>query len=474
MLIMDSSEGDGVENLLGLSIEDMAGLNYKCSCGIYHKVDIHTIKMGHGVLNELPILLKEFENKRLFMIEDQNTYKVAGKRVEHLLQEDFQISKFMFREEHLVPNEMALGRLLVEIPEDTSLILGIGSGTINDMARFLSYKLHIPYVIVGTAPSMDGYASVVSPLIVDGVKTTFEAVYPLAIVADLDIMKAAPMSMIQAGLGDILGKYTALADWHLAQVLKEEYFCESVEKLVRTAVKKCELAAERLPFRENETIESLTEALILSGLAIGMVGVSRPASGEEHHLSHCWEMMLMNSGKTTEWLHGNNVGVGVGIIAEAYRYLRNIDLVKVFESGKYLNLDIEKWMGNLTKVYGESAPTIIQAKKGSISFDQPQRKSNMEKIMANWNEIKKICELYVPEPDSIRDTLKKAGAIYTPKQLGLDREVFRESFIAAKDVRKRYGVLQLLEDLGMLEEAASHVAGIYYSELASLDDSVGQ
>ena len=440
----------------------MAGLNYKCSCGMFHKVDIQTIKIGNGVLNEIPILLKAFENKRIFIIEDQNTYKVVGKKVEHFLKEDFQISKYIFWEEHLVPNEMAIGRLLVEIPEDTSIILGIGSGTINDMARFLSYKLHIPYVIVGTAPSMDGYASVVSPLIVDGVKTTFEAVYPLAIVADLDIMKAAPMPMIQAGLGDILGKYTALADWHLAQVLKEEYICKSVEKLVRTAVKKCERAAERLPLRENETLKSLTEALILSGLAIGMVGISRPASGEEHHLSHCWEMISMNSGKTTEWLHGNNVGVGVGIIAEAYQYLRNIDIEKVFESGKYLNLDLEKWIETLTKVYGRSAPTIIQFKKGSISFEKPQRKSNMEKIMDNWDEIKNICDLFVPVPDSIRDTLKKAGAIFTPKQLGINREVFRESFIAAKDVRKRYGVLQLLEDVGMLEEAANHVTKIYY------------
>jgi len=451
-----------VENLLSLNIETMAGLNYKCSCGISHKVDIQTIKIGHGVINELPKLLKEFENKKLFIIEDQNTYEIAGKKVEQLLKENFQVSQYNFREEHLVPNEMALGRLLVEIPEDTSLVIGIGSGTINDLARFLSYKLHIPYVIMGTAPSMDGYASVVSPLIVDGVKTTFEAVYPLAVVADLDIMKDAPMHMLQAGLGDVLGKYTALADWHLAHVIKGEYFCESVEKLVRTAVGKCEIAAERLPFRENETLESLTEALILSGLAIGMVGISRPASGEEHHLSHCWEMILLNSGKTTQWLHGNNVGVGVGIIAEVYYYVRTIDLEKVIQSGNYLKFDKEKWMRNLTKVYGRSAPTIIESKQALISFNEQQRKDNMEKIRANWDQIKKICDCFVPNPDVIRGTLKKAGAVFTPQQLGIDRETFRESFIAAKDVRKRYGVLQLLEDMGMLEEVANHVTGIYY------------
>ena len=451
-----------MESLLSLNVEALAGLNYKCSCGISHKVDIQIIKMGKGALNELPTMLKAFETKRLFLIQDQNTHKVAGRKVETLLKEDFKLSHYIFSEDPLVPNELALGRLLVKIPEDTTLIVGIGSGTINDMARFLSYKLHIPYVIVGTAPSMDGYASVVSPLIVDGVKTTFEAVYPLAIVADLDIMKAAPMTMLQAGLGDILGKYTALADWHLAHVLQGEYFCETVEKLVRTAVDKCEIAAERLHLREDDTLEDLTEALILSGLAIGMVGVSRPASGEEHHLSHCWEMISMNSGKTTPWLHGNNVGVGVGIIAEAYQYLKTINIEKVFKSGKYLNLHKDQWIDNLTKVYGKSAPNIIQFKLGSMSFDEPQRTRNILNIRAHWEEIIKLSHALVPAPEAIRDTLKRAGAISTPQQLGIKREVFRDSFIAAKDIRKRYGVLQLLEDVGMLEEAANHVTDIYY------------
>ena len=192
---------------------------------------------------------------------------------------------------------MALGRLIVEIPSDTSVMLAVGSGTINDISRYLSYKLHIPYVILCTAPSMDGYASVVSPLVIDGVKTTYDAVYPYAIVADINIMKEAPMHMLHAGLGDIIGKYTALSDWHIAEILNKEYFCSSVEQLMIKAVQKCVAASPKIKERDTEAIKSITEALIFSGIAIGMVESSRPASGEEHHLSHCWEMMFMNEGK---------------------------------------------------------------------------------------------------------------------------------------------------------------------------------
>lgn len=284
--------------LLELSVEEMAGVRLDCDCGHTHSVEIKNIKIGNGTINELSYLLKEFKNGKIFIIEDENTYEAAGRLVEIKLGEEFNLSKYIFKEEHLILDEKALGRLIVEIPENTSLILAVGSGSINDLSRFLSYKLHIPYVIVCTAPSMDGYASVVSPLITDGVKTTYNAVYPYAIVADIDILKKAPMYMIQAGLGDILGKYTALADWHMAEILNKEYFCSTIEKLMLKALDNCIKVSQQILTRNSEAIKSITEALILSGLAIGMTGTSRPASGEEHHLSHCWEMVFMNEGKS--------------------------------------------------------------------------------------------------------------------------------------------------------------------------------
>ena len=299
-----------------LSVEEMTGLNYMCSCGKNHSVGIETIKVGGGVINLLPNVMERYEGMKVFIIEDTHTYDVAGEKVENLLKNKFKINKYIFKEEHLHPNELSFGKLILAIPIDTSIIIAVGSGTINDISRFLSYKLGIPYVIVGTAPSMDGYASVVSPLIRDGVKVTYDAAYPLAIICDIDIMKRAPMQMLQAGLGDILGKYTALADWHVANILNDEYFCLEVEKLVMSTLKKCEEAAAGVTSRDFKTVKNITEALILSGIAIGMVGASRPASGGEHYMSHCFEMMFMNSGNNTKWLHGNTVGVGVGIVAD--------------------------------------------------------------------------------------------------------------------------------------------------------------
>ncbi|MGK0465449.1 sn-glycerol-1-phosphate dehydrogenase [Clostridium sp.] len=451
-----------MKNLSTLSLEEMTGLNYMCSCGKKHSVGIDSITVGNGVITQLPTVIKMYEGKKVFIIEDTHTYKVAGKEVEELLNDKFKVSKYVFKEEHLHPSELTLGSLIMAIPKDTSLIIAVGSGTINDISRFLSYKLDTPYIIVGTAPSMDGYASVVSPLICDGVKVTYDAVYPLAIVCDIDIMQRAPMRMLQAGLGDILGKYTALADWHIANTLNGEYFCVEVEKLVLSSLKKCEEASRGVTSRDSKTVEKITEALILSGIAIGMVGASRPASGGEHYLSHCYEMMFMNSGDNTKWLHGNTVGVGVGVVAYAFKFAKDLDIYKILEKGDYEHFDKNVWKQNITDVFTKSATSIIEFKQGSINFNMEERKISMKKIVSNWNSIKKICDVNVPDPERIIATLKKAGAVWNPSDIGLDKELFRKSLIAAKDMRNRYGILQLLEDIGMLDAAARYITNIYY------------
>ena len=200
----------------------------------------------------------------------------------------------------------------------------------------------------------------------------------------------------------------------------------------------------------------------MSGIAIGMVGASRPASGGEHYISHCYEMMFMNSGENSKWLHGNTVGVGVGIVAYAYKYAKDIDINKILTKGDYLHLDKNKWKQNITDVFTISATNIIEFKQDSINFNELERKASMNKIFTKWDKIKEICDTFVPEPEDIIKTLKKAGAVWNPSELGLSKELFIKSFIAAKDMRNRYGILQLLEDIGMLGAAADYIANIYY------------
>ncbi|WP_236898252.1 sn-glycerol-1-phosphate dehydrogenase [Clostridium beijerinckii] len=311
-----------MNEILTKTIEEMADMEFDCGCGKKHRIDIKHIYVGENVYNRILDVAKEILPKEILLVSDNNTYKALGKCVENELTESgYKINNIiLFSDGDLIPDEKAIGRVLVEVNNETELIVAVGSGSINDICRIISAKTHIPYVIMGTAPSMDGYASTVSPLIIDGAKVTYPGTNPYAIIADSNIMKDAPFEMICAGFGDILGKYTALSDWRLSNTIYNEYFCDTTEKLVRNAMYKCFENIEGAVKRDVKAIEYISEALILSGIAMTLSGNSRPASGAEHHLSHYWEIDKL-SRKLEHPLHGNSVGVGTVISAWLYKKL---------------------------------------------------------------------------------------------------------------------------------------------------------
>lgn len=388
-----------MDEILNLITQDMAGLDFECSCGRRHSIDIRKIITGTGVLGSVTELASGFKQGRILVISDNNTFEVCGREVEDLLlKQGFDIYSYIFRsEQSLVPDEKALGRLFIEIDIKTSLIIAVGSGTINDLARMVSLKLGIPYVIVGTAPSMDGYASVVSPLIVGGTKITYQAVYPYAILADANILKDAPMVMLQAGFGDILGKMTALTDWELSRRLNDEYYCETTVKVVRIALERCRNNIKGIIERKENAILYLMEALILSGIAIGLVGNSRPASGAEHHMAHYWEVDAISRGEEHP-LHGNSVGVGSVVVSMLYKFM------------------------------SDKLPEGFQ----------------------------------IPDPEEVTGLLKAMGAAATPGELGIGRELFRKSVIHARRIRPRFTIFNYTEKAGLLEKYADTLTQKFY------------
>jgi glycerol-1-phosphate dehydrogenase [NAD(P)+] len=390
-----------MNEILSMGMSQIPGYSFDCSCGRKHSVDIKNIIVGSGCLHEAIRLASEMRITNVFIIEDNNTYEICGKKAEELFRiSGFNLSYHIFKSNTaLVPDEKALGRLLVEISADTSLIVAVGSGVINDLARMLSCKTHIPYFIIATAPSMDGFASTVSPLIIDGFKTTYGAVAPAAIIADTSILKDAPMEMIQAGFGDILGKYTALTDWVLAREINDEYYCELSAKLMENAVQKCMENREAVLTRDETAIRLITEALILSGVAMGIVGNSRPASGAEHHMSHYWEMDALKNG----WhhpLHGNAVGVATVVSASIYELMQD--------------------------------------------------------------QLPVSCK--PPKPEAIVKLLQSVGAQDNPSALGVTKELFHDTILHAMEIRDRYTILRFASDAGRLSVIADQLTQRFYND----------
>lgn len=129
----------------------------KCDCGRNHICDIEYVYIENGAIKRLETLCNNYQN--IMLVADTNTYVAAGEEVEKTLIEHKNLKKVIFSgEKILIPNEEAINRVNKNI-DKTDLIIGIGSGVIQDLCKYVAFLSKIPYIIVATAPSMDGYAS---------------------------------------------------------------------------------------------------------------------------------------------------------------------------------------------------------------------------------------------------------------------------------------------------------------------------
>lgn len=450
-----------MQDKLNGSIQEVNSLHFHCDCGKEHASDVEDIYLGAGVLARGVAAIAALGQKAL-LIADAHTWKCAGERAAGLLSQRIALTTYIFPDETLVPDEHALGRVLMEITPGTDLLVAVGSGTINDITRYISARTGIPYAVVGTAPSMDGYASVVAPLIRGGVKVTFPGVYPRIIVTDTDIMKNAPGRMLAAGFGDVIGKVTALLDWRLSHILNDEYKCETIMGLVQNAVDRCIENAPALCKRDEKGVEAVTEALLLTGLCIGFTGFSRPASGSEHHLAHYMEMIELLEGKPMEWLHGNHVGMGTGATLLLYEYLAGRDMAELMGKGRHRTFDMSEWEKRLDAGFGPLSPAIKKDRRDYETDDPAKREKMMERMVSCWDRVRADVLDTAMDFGAYRRVMESAGAEWHPREMGLDKAGFIRMIVLSKEIRTRYGILQVLEDAGILEEAAAWAATRYY------------
>lgn len=402
----------------------------KCTCGKVHSCDIKHVLIKPGAVNEINALCGDY--KSIVLVADSNTYKICGDRVAENLGEKLETKLVFETKGFLVPNEEATKRLDEAISEQTDLVLGVGSGVIQDLCKYASFKRDLPYYIVATAPSMDGYASSGAAMIFDNMKITENARVPEAIIGDVDILKDAPMEMIQSGYGDIIGKLSCLNDWKLSVVVNDEYFCQYVYDLTMQAVDSIKDEGEKLLSRDPNAVQKLMEALIIVGIAMAYVGNSRPASGSEHHLSHFFEVTgIMED--SPYLMHGTDVLFSSVYTSKIREKIAEISVPEFHKTSAE-----DSWKKDVTALYKMAADGVIalQERLGTYKNDKS------ETYKSKWAEIRKTLK----EAASSEEILK-----YT-KSIGLDLKTFtdiygeekiKNAIFYSKDLKDRYTVLWL-------------------------------
>ena len=396
--------------------------SFPCTCGHEHRCDIERVEIGRGAIGALRELCREANT--VLVLSDENTFAAAGAQTLAAL-EGKEILRVTYSGDALVvPNEKTVAAMEVYLPQ-ADAIVPIGAGVLQDVGKYGASLAHIPCHIVATAPSMDGY-----------MKVTYPVPVPTSILADTAVLKDAPMELIRAGYGDIVGKFSALNDWKLSHIVKGEYFCQKVYDLMAEALQKTLTLADGLVRRDEEAVGALMEALVLAGIAMSFAGNSRPASGSEHHLSHYIEVTGLMQNQPY-FPHGIDVAYSTVVTAQIRQKL----LAAPFPR-ECAPFDRADWETNLRRVYGSAADGYrqLQDKVGHYSTDR------LDTYLAKEEEIRAILS-EVPAPEEIEEMLRAVGFDMQEFYDFYDEQKRRDAVLYAKDIKDRYTVLWMYWDL---------------------------
>ncbi|WP_204247229.1 NAD(P)-dependent glycerol-1-phosphate dehydrogenase [Thermococcus celer] len=281
------------------------------------------VLLGENLKGEVVNVAKRLGlGEKALILYGPRTKEIAGREVERNLQESFDVSALTVKAATTGEVERALAKIR---DEGADWLIAVGGGSIIDVAKLASFKAGVPFISFPTTASHDGIASANASIKDLGSKTSVKAVPPVAVIADVEVIKTAPYRYLAAGVGDMISNLTAVKDWRLAHRIKGEYYSEYAASLSLMSAKMVIKNADIIRLGNEESVRKVVKGLISSGVAMSIAGSSRPASGAEHLFSHALDAIAPKPA-----LHGEQVGVGTIIMA----YLHGLKWERIRETLK--------------------------------------------------------------------------------------------------------------------------------------------
>ena len=418
---------DGIEKIMSGGV---------CSCGKTHGMATGTAVVGDGAADSLAQFIREKNFQRVLIVCDTNTEKYVPALKPAAMNADV-----ITLPGNSHADEKGVAPLIDRLNgKSYDCLVACGSGSLHDITRYSANEKNIPFVSFPTAASVDGFVSTVAAMTWGGQKLSSPAAAPIAVFADPEVFGDAPARLTASGVGDLLGKYTALLDWRIARILTGEEICPEIYGLMEKALGRLdglldEISSGQFDVRSEKYTTLVMECLILAGLSMQLQGNSRPASGAEHHLSHFWEMHVIN--KPTGALHGEQVGVAALMLTRYYHAMRDYDFMRP------VNLEATFDRSYLEPVYGDLTDGILRENLtvGEVSSSPLAFVPDAEKAVKVRAEIDSLIS-----PEALERLLRLGGAPTTLSELDLpdDEEFIKRTLGFAPYVRKRLTLLKVL------------------------------
>ena len=436
--------------------------------------DTKAFEMGQGVYTQASKLFAQyFPGRKAVIVADINTWPVLGQKVyENFVASGIPTDKYIIEKEEFHADwkyvemtdlivegrydeakalenktdyeDIDPSKLIREASEEFNVLVSVGSGVINDLCKLASHHHAQSYVCVPTAASVDGYSSFGASITYLSAKQTFNCPAPVAIVADIDVIAAAPKAMTAAGYADLAAKIPAGGEWMIADFVGAELIQDDAWHILQDYIDDFLANPDAVAAGDPQAIADLFEGLTLSGFAMQAARSSRPASCCDHLFSHFLDMSGHRfNGKLQS--HGFQVAIGTLAMCAAFDELFKLDLTQLdVEACLAAWPSLEQEQERALQLFEETAAPKLGYESITSKYEDKEKvREDLARLVAVWPEFKTKLQGQVYSFAKMQDLFRRAGAPYETEHIGVSREQIRDMFPIVQLMRYRYNLLDL-------------------------------
>lgn len=439
--------------------------------------------MGEGVSEKAPSIFRQhFPGRKALILSDVHTWPALGEKLYGLFRkEGIPVEKYIIDKEEFhadwryveMTDHLAEGRFekAREVENDPYykegspegpygkaeyVLVSVGSGVINDLCKLSSSHHGQSYLTLPTAASVDGYSSFGASITYGGSKQTFSCPAPVAIIADMTVIAAAPKEMSAAGYADLAAKVPAGAEWMISDFVGTEPIHADAWHVLQDHLDGFLSNPQGIAEGDPEAIADVFEGLTLSGIAMQAARSSRPASCCDHLFSHILDMTGWHyKGKLVS--HGFQVAVGTLTMCAVFDQLFRLDLTGLDVEGC-----VQAWP-SLEEEQQRALELFRDFPLPKLGYTEMTKKyapkevvrTELAKLKAEWPEFREKLRRQVYPYEKMHALLKASGAPASPQDIGLTNAQIRDMFPLVQMMRFRYNVLDLAK------------RGCFYDEIVS-------
>jgi len=388
---------------------------------------------------ELDLIDETHPNEKILLISDEFTNAALGKRIYNNLNKKINIEEFIWK--NPVSNIEGVNYIR-NISKNFTVLIAIGSGTISDTVKYVTFLDKKKYSVFPTSPN-NAYTSPTASISFEGLKKSIAAHTPTGVYFDLSVIAKAPYKLISSSFSDVLCRTTSQVDWFLSNKLLNTKYMEIPYYLLNLYENELIQNAEEIKARDINAIGLLTRVSAIMGLCSIFVGSTHYGSMSEHSISHFIDMFAKNLHPGTS--HGEQVGIATLTISKIQNSIFDQNTPPVL---KYKNIPYDK----INKFLGNDSVKLINQQMSKKIFTETKIKNANLFLENNWNDITNQIKKIMITYENLWKIMGKYDSIRTPNEAHLDEKFYKNAIRYSMYFRDRYTILDFAFNSDHLEK----------------------